>query len=513
MLPAAGFAALLPLLVQPAISQNGVVNRASQIPPSLPSGSLARGAAFTIRGVHLTPAPSITLRKGGISIPVRIASASLDKIDAVLPETAPLGPATFVVSAGGAASNPFPVQIVASNPGIFSLSQRGWGPARLDNLAPQGKRTQNTGSNPAHPGQRVTLRVTGLGKGVATPLIIGNRTVSSGLPRLLAEPGEQEVSFTIPQGVPTGCYVPVYFVSSPNITSNVVTMAIHSGPGHCDSGAIPLLDQQRFGLAVFTSTNMLNGRSAGDDDEVIALFAARGLGTALSPLLLLPPPGTCTAYMSSFQADSIMPDSVASALIAQLGGDGLAAGPQLSAARGKLRRAIPGEKGAPGYYRANLGSAGNNRPRARLLQPGKFVFSGRGGVDVGPFSVTVDGPARFEWTNRATVQTVERGRPLSLAWRGQATGQMTIILATNVDQITTAVGACLCSAPLNATHFEIPAALLANIPASAVSMGIPYDQLFVASLPAKSANPFRAQGLDTGAVLTIFANGRFVKYH
>ena len=215
------------------------------------------------------------------------------------------------------------------------MNQRGWGPGWIENLDSLGKRTLNSTSSPAHPGQRVALRITGLGKDAGATLVIGDRNVLSGLPRTLAAPGEQEVSFPIPLEVPSGCYVPVYFQGSTGKPSNVVTMAIHSGPGNCDPGPIPLLDKQRVGVAVFTRSNMLDGVTSTTADEVIAVFAAKSEGPALSPLLLLPPPGTCTAYMSSFQTETIMPDSIASALIAEVVGEGLAAGSELGATQGK----------------------------------------------------------------------------------------------------------------------------------------------------------------------------------
>ena len=489
-----------------------MVNQASQIPPTLPSGSLARGAVFTVRGVHFGADAVVWLRKGGGSTRVRALATSAQKIEAVLPETAPLGPALLVVSSGGSDSKPFPVQIAASNPGIFSVNRRGWGPGRIENLDSQGKRTPNSTANPAHPGQRVAMRITGLGKDASAPLVIGNLGVPSGLPRNLPAPGEQEVSFTIPQGVPAGCYVPVYFRASGERPGNIVTMAIRSGAGNCEAGPIPLLDKQRVGLAVFTRTNMLNGAVVTMEDEVIALFAAKSEGPPVSPLLLLPPPGTCTAYTGSFQTDTIRPDSIAAALIAEIGGDGLAAGPELSAIQGKNHRDIPGDGGTTGYYRARLGSY-RGRPQKLFLEPGRFVFSSKGGRDVGAFSATLESPAPFEWVNRGQIFVVDRNRSLPLTWRGQASDHLTIILATNVDQLTTATGTCLCTAPLGATRFEIPAGLLANIPASAEVSGIPYDQLFVASLPARSTERLQAPGIASGAVLTIFSSGRFVKYH
>jgi hypothetical protein len=45
-----------------------------------------------------------------------------------------------------------------------------------------------------------------------------------------------------------------------------------------------------------------------------------------------------------------------------------------------------------------------------FLAPGKFVLSGLGAIDVGPFHVTVEGPAPFEWSNREQTQIVDRSR-------------------------------------------------------------------------------------------------------
>jgi uncharacterized protein (TIGR03437 family) len=502
------------LLAQPAIGQNGVVNRASQIPSTLPGGSIARGAAFTIRGVHFRSGAVVRLKKEGASSPVRLLAIEPEKIEAIMPNAAPLGAASLVVNTDDSASLPFPIDIAASNPGIFSQNKKGWGPGQIENIDPQGKRTLNTTINPAHPGQRVVVRITGLGRGAAAIVVIGNRTANAGLTRSIPQSGEQEFSLAIPSDAPAGCYVPVYLQASATRASNVVTIAVRSGLGPCDPGPVALLDTNRIGLAVISRANIRKDGQFATTDEAVAVFTAKGSAPALSPLLLIPPPGTCTSYASSLQAATVLPDSVAAALVAELGGDLLAAGSQLSVARGEERRVVPGHRRQPGYYRARLGSS-NAKSRGALslfLEPGGIVLSGPGGLDVGPFRVLLDAPAPFEWIDRDWTQIVERGRALPVHWRGQASDHWTILLAANVDQITTAIGRCLCTAPLNATHFEIPAALLANIPASVDLPGVPYDQLFVASLPAKST-PIAAAGLGAGAVVTIYANGRFVQYH
>jgi hypothetical protein len=299
--------------------------------------------------------------------------------------------------------------------------------------------------------------------------------------------------------------VPVYLLASPTRASNVTTMVVQSTAnrsGKCDSGPVPLLDTRRIGMVLVTQTETREHGSNHKSGYAVASFTVREPDLALSPLLLLPPPGTCTTQTGSLQTAKSLPTSVPALLLGELGTDGLEAGPQLAIGRDGRRQKIPWDRNAVGYYHANL--------QQRLLRPGKFNLMGPGGVDVGAFHVTSEAPGAFEWTDRDQTEVVPRNRALNLHWRGQASGRWTILIATNVDQVTTALGTCVCTAPVNATHFEIPAAMLANIPASHEPG--PYDQIVVASLPAK-ATPIPVKGIGAGILMSIYANVRPVQYH
>src|SRR5581483_9124726 len=142
------------LYAQPGIQQNGIVNLASQIPPTLEGGAIARGALFTIYGVRLGTSghTSAVITKGGVSEPIEILSAQPRRIGARMPMKAPLGPGVVVVTVDGKASKAFPLEIAASNPGLFSRNLEGWGPGRIQNVDARGVRTENTRTNPAHRG-------------------------------------------------------------------------------------------------------------------------------------------------------------------------------------------------------------------------------------------------------------------------------------------------------------------------------------------------------------------------
>jgi hypothetical protein len=100
---------------------------------------------------------------------------------------------------------------------------------------------------------------------------------------------------------------------------------------------------------------------------------------------------------------------------------------------------------------------------------------------------------------------------VTVHWRGAGRGQLMLIVARNVDQITTAIGMCLCVERAEAGHFTIPPAMLANIPISRDMPGEPYDELVLGSFPAKPQR-FAAKGLDGGFVLPVYADGRRVDY-
>jgi uncharacterized protein (TIGR03437 family) len=496
------------LRAQPGISQNGVVNRASQIPSTLAGGPIARGALFEIRGVRFGAAATVSIRKGSAVSPIKVLAVQPEQIQAIMPDAAPLGPAELTVTSAGSSGKPFAIAIEASNPGIFSQNKHGWGPGQIENIDAQGKRTLNAIASPAAPGQRVAMKITGLGKGVPAIVVVGNRTVNAGAARMTPQPGEQEISFVIPNDVAAGCYAPVYLLALPTRASNVVTMSIQSAAnrtGKCDSGAVPLLDAKRIGMAVITRTTMDKFGLRSENGEAIATFTVRDPGRTFSPLLLLPPPGTCTAYTSTLQDMTSLPGTISALLFGDLGPEGLAAGPQLMIGQENRRRPIPGERDAAGYYHAHLPPP--------LLDAGKFFLQGPGGLDVGAFRVTAQIPPPLERIGSDDDTIVERSRGLELHWRGGGSGYVTVLVATNVDQGSTAVGTVLCAAPVNATHCQMPPALLANIPASpTIRGGAPYDQLFLASLPLK-ATPIVAPGLGAGALFTIYATSRVVEYH
>ena len=513
----------LPLAAQPpAIGQNGVVNAASRIPPTLAGGAIARGARIAIHGVRfgsVKESVSVNLRDSHRETPFLVTTVTPEEIEAIVPLSAPLGHAELVVAVNGERSAPFAVDVAASNPGIFSRNGLGWGPADAGTIAADGRKSENSFSNPALPLEHVYFRATGAGSGDRITIVIGDRALQAERIRRDPARGEEEVHFRIPSDTVKGCNVPVYFQLGPSRASNVVTMAIGARRGNCDSGPIPPIHKgQATGIVILSRARI---QSRKDDpipvyDEAFATFTALNDQSKLSPLMLLPPPGFCTAYTSSFQTATVVPSSISAAFVAELGGRGLDAGPSLNLSAANSH-SLPQNPNAPGFYARLANSDRNMQPRGAqplvpFLEAGDYRLTGRGGKDVGAFSIDISGPTPFEWTNQSATAVVNRTRPLPLQWRGAGADRYILILATNVDQVSTAIGTTVCVARGERGQFTIPASMLANLPASKDAPGVPYDRVLLAAIPAKPAPQIAAPGLNSGAVFSVFANSRVVEF-
>ena len=205
--------AAAPLWAQPpAIRTGGVVNAASRMPSMLPGGAIGRGALFDIVGVRLgtgDQATSVTVSAAGARVRVPLLAVSPQRIAARMPAGAPLGDLSLTVTVDGAASPPYPLQVTRGNFGIFSRNREGWGPGRVDNVAPDRSRSANSLANSARPGQALVLAGTGLGDARPEVWVGSRRAFVETVRRGTAGAAADEISFRLPPGTPEGCFVPL----------------------------------------------------------------------------------------------------------------------------------------------------------------------------------------------------------------------------------------------------------------------------------------------------------------
>ena len=499
----------------PAIGQNGVVNSASQIPPTLAGGALARGARFHIQGVRLTgsEATSVILSRGAVSVNAQILSATPLAIEAIVPRNAPLGAVEIRVGRGSETSALFPVTILQANPGFYSRNGSGWGPGRAQNLQPN--RRDNTINDPARPSESVAILATGTG-GVTPDVFVGSKRAKVLRIEPSAEPGDEVIVLEIPRTAPEGCFVPVYARErEPDAApSNTITVSIRRSIGGCrmpPEFPVPLFNSRTTGMIVISRASGLseNGRGKWTDDDAVAAFVKRDATPPNAPLLLTPPVGTCTVYTGSSQSNFEMPVTISDGLLADLGGEGLDVGPALNLSNGQEMRVVPSTPAAPGFYRAPLGNS-ESRRRPLFLNPGSVNLASAGSRNAGAFDLKLQVTPAFTWTNRDAIVEVDRHRPLTLTWTSANPSEVKLILAMNVDQLTTSRAMCYCVASGAAGKFTIQPDFLANFPPSRDIPGEPLNQLMIAE-PMVHA-PVTIPGIERVQAMTMFANVRIVRY-
>ena len=238
----------------PAIPPFGIVHGASNS-PGLPA-RLARGGIFLVRGAWLgpddlvVPEPPFLPELAGSRIEILsvesgiVYSAAMIhawnfQLAGILPFETPAGPAEITAVYQDRRSAPVEILVVDSLPGLFAVSQQGFGPGVIQNFVSPTEQPLNTLTNPAEPGQYIILWGTGLGEaslGDDVYVRVGNMLLE---PRYAgpapALPGVDQFNVALPDSeeLLRGCYVPVS-VSAGGYSSGRVSVSIADDAGACD---------------------------------------------------------------------------------------------------------------------------------------------------------------------------------------------------------------------------------------------------------------------------------------
>jgi uncharacterized protein (TIGR03437 family) len=134
----------------PPLRIDSVVNAASRL-----DDPLSGGETIAVRGAGFTADAQLTV--GGQTIaPLSLSS---QEIVAVLPASLPTGGAAVEVTSGGAVSNSVLAPVATTSPGLFSVDGTGTGQGYILNQ----DGSANGPNNPAKPGDKFTLFLTGVG--------------------------------------------------------------------------------------------------------------------------------------------------------------------------------------------------------------------------------------------------------------------------------------------------------------------------------------------------------------
>jgi uncharacterized protein (TIGR03437 family) len=475
-----------------------VMNAAGNISPTLPNGPLAPGVIFIIKGTGLGPAtisisdkPFQNKTLSGTSVKVTIGTTTVDalmyytsatQIAALLPSNTPpsSGAASSVtVTYNGQSSPATPFRGVATNSmHLFTLDSTGQGLAIVtyaDYSLVSATRASpcggpNTACGAANPGDTLILWATGLG---AVP---GDDAAGSGLGQNMPNVplvlrvggvqatiayqgrsgcciGEDQIVFTVPANVPTGCAVPVV-AQIGNQISNSTVMPVAAAGRNCTPsfGAVDVAQFANVSSVGFGDIGLqkdFNSTGNGTVDKAAFEFDKIGFQPNVSPFFMgavdSPPPGTCIV------SDDTNPGNETFGLT---GLSTLDAGSSLS---------IKGPTST-----VNVPSGGNATISATgaFLVPGSFTVTGAGGKDVGPFSATLTIPTLPNLTGPVSGNTFNRSAGIVFTWNGGTSGIVDIEVSAAPDAFPTQSATVHCSVLASAGTFTVPGYLLLALPAT-----------------------------------------------
>jgi uncharacterized protein (TIGR03437 family) len=512
----------------PTISS--VMNNYSAIAPGQPNYGIAPGSLFFVTGSGLATtttalqdsrSPGLQTTLQGVTVTVVVGGSTLTcplyylsptQIDAVLPDNTPSGTGTVTVALNGVNSNAFTITVVQSAFGIINYN--GTLAATYD-----ASNVIITNFNSANPGQTIVVWGSGVGgdpqndgkifpqkqdnlTSISMQVYIGGISATILYRGRSQFPGVDQIVVTIPGNVPTGCYVSLAVVSgSPAVVSNSATIPIAASGKTCsDSDTVlsPSVLQNlsgksnvKSGALFLGQTTQIGGGTPTVTSSVGGIFTSvsnysSSVGTNVVSI------GSCIVHFATTGSASATttPLDAGSGIVVS-GPQGSVTMTQLSLAGTTLYTAFP--------------IAANFIPSSG----GTFTFdNGSGGMDVGHFNTSLPFPQNFQWTNQATVTTIDRTQGATVTWSGGAPG-ITVTIGgssstTDISTGKTVSGAFICTAPLSAGSFTVPTPVLLALPSGSGTLSLTDNG---------TQQLFTATGLDIGYAFATVGFTENVRYN
>lgn len=504
------------------------------------TANIAEGGVFVVKGTNLSPtglgtdgalSASYPLETSSNGVSINFASATggspvqayivylynsggVNQLAGTLPSTLSPGNYNVTVSNGAQTSDNFAVQVVASKPGLITQDSTGGGLAVVQNYVSQTEldidrytsgAVDGSLISPAHPGQVLTAWATGLGpvpfadntapdggqgynfltQGANVTVYVGGMAISGGAiayaGRAPCCAGEDQIDFTLPASVPTGCFEPFQVSINGNLSQVAVLSVAPAGSSACASPQYTTSQLQSFDNGASSpsglfSLNTLETIIPGTADvttyEAVGVFVsfsglevagAAGTG-ATSPQAV----GTCVVTPStpSTSGVSTTPKVTSTTLDA---GQITLSGPSAS----NLNNSAFTESLDNGYQLAIgqvLSESGvsvqNSYFGNGVLGGGAYTVDGDGGKGVGPFNATLTLGPPYSVTG-GLPSTVDRGSSLTVSWTGgNSTDGVAIEGASSTGTSPNLTGALFtCVATAASGSFTVPPSILNQLPA------------------------------------------------
>jgi uncharacterized protein (TIGR03437 family) len=485
----------LPISTGPIIGS--VTNAGSYIDPSLPNGPIAQGSIFVVKGINMGPGTisiaanafqstsvggtSLSITISGTTVAALMYYSSAGQVAALLPSNTPVGTGTITGTYNGQTGPAAQITVVANNLGIFTVTSDGQGAGIVtfaDYSLVSTVKAANCGGvyttcGAANPGDVLIIWATGLGpitgsdaKGdglgvnmTSLPLTVwlGGVKISAAYQgRSGCCVGEDQIVFTVPPNVPTGCAVPLA-VQIGNFISNSVAMPVAATGSRTCTPVDPAFTTDF--VAQTASSNPIsfgdvdlrrNDNYPGLQDIVKTQFLRFTVPAAVQPFFFsyidVPSLGSCQIFNNN---NSSPPFSTFATIDA---------GPQLTV------QGPNGSKNVSSNGKTTVSATGN------FFGPGTFTVSGPGGADVPAFSTSVTIPALPTMTSPppdpANPFSVTKSNGLTVTWSGgSANTYIEMDGFSYIDNTFTTGANFQCVVSSAAGSFTIPPTVLLAMPA------------------------------------------------
>jgi uncharacterized protein (TIGR03437 family) len=508
------------------------------------SPNIAQGSIFVVQGSGLSPngffttsfplpalsngvTVTFTPFSGGAGVDADLLDlyneSGFNQLAAILPSTVSPGVYEVTVTNAGAVSAPFVATVVAAKPALFSQDSSGSGLVLAQNYVSSTELDVNrltTGVvngytiSPAHPGQTLIAYLTGMGpisspddvgapvdnflnSGVKVQVYVGGMAITPFYAgRTPGSAGLDQIDFTLPNNVPTGCTV-AFQVSENGVLSqaNFISIAPTTAATACVQAGYTTSQLQALdnGGTVYSGyfslgTTVQPATRAGSESTYAASgqfsqFTGFELAGAVSPTLAIIGPPACAVT-------PIQPNPVAT----------VASGIGVALDAGTVTLSGPGSsnitnqaflESSNAYSLPFVGQQGG------ILTAGTYTLTGAGGATVGPFTATVTLGAPFNVTEGLPA-TVNRSSGLTLNWTGGNSSDAVVISgsATTGSGANATGASFLCFTTAGQGGFTVPASILDQLPA--VSAAQIAAQTGAGSLSVStSVSPTSGDGLFT----------------
>jgi uncharacterized protein (TIGR03437 family) len=545
-------AVALPGLMNAQLIGQVILNKYSYILPEMPNYGIAQGSIFMMVGTNdmtqTTASQGVPLQTtlAGVTVTVTVAGVttqaipyyvSPSQIDAILPSKTPVGQGTVTVTSGGNSISA-PITVVQSAFGLDTVPPAGGGgvvTAVAQDYNEGGQLLSQ--SNAANPGEYLTFWGSGLGPvsgdetQYQTPMNLANIPIEVDIGGVSAivtyhgrsiYPGLDQINVIVPAGV-SGCNVSVVVIAG-GVPSNTATIPVAASGRICsDPGLVPLSASEYQGLLSLGSVNVgaisltslattNTGNNAATTDSASAAFQRyTAQQFASASFLQVPSMGSClvTAWPPEIPL-------LESSTFTQLN-----AGPQIDLGGPDGLLALP-RSGMSGIYSEPAGTSPPIVPSAG----GTFTFdNATGGPDVGAFTASMSEALSppLVWTNRSAITAINRAQGQLITWSGGAPGSYVSVFGySSVYEPTPLANGprlfntyFVCSAPLSAGQFMVPAAVLNGLPATGVAQvaGLPPTPNGYLYVVSGNVQQFSAPGLDLALLFFSAGSGISVPFN